>query len=233
MSSDKPVIELIDLKKIYYTNGIATPALRGITLKIMDGEFVAIVGPSGSGKSTLLNMIGALDRPTEGRVLIDGIDINKLSDDGLAEIRNKKIGFIFQTYNLLARISVLRNVELPLIVRGTPAQVRRKKALSALEEVGLRDKAFNKPTQLSGGEQQRVAIARALVSDPKILLADEPTGNLDSANAKIIAELFSKLNRKGRTIVMVTHNMEMASYARRIIYLRDGMIEKEVINTWR
>jgi len=233
MSSDKPVIELIDLKKIYYTNGIATPALRGITLKIMDGEFVAIVGPSGSGKSTLLNMIGALDRPTEGRVLIDGIDINKLSDDGLAEIRNKKIGFIFQTYNLLARISVLRNVELPLIVRGIPAQVRRKKALSALEEVGLRDKAFNKPTQLSGGEQQRVAIARALVSDPKILLADEPTGNLDSANAKIIAELFSKLNRKGRTIVMVTHNMEMASYARRIIYLRDGMIEKEVINTWR
>jgi len=233
MSSDKPVIELIDLKKIYYTNGIATTALRGITLKIMDGEFVAIVGPSGSGKSTLLNMIGALDRPTEGRVLIDGIDINKLSDDGLAEIRNKKIGFIFQTYNLLARISVLRNVELPLIVRGTPAQVRRKKALSALEEVGLRDKAFNKPTQLSGGEQQRVAIARALVSDPKILLADEPTGNLDSANAKIIAELFSKLNRKGRTIVMVTHNMEMASYARRIIYLRDGMIEKEVINTWR
>ncbi|MCL7402278.1 MAG: ABC transporter ATP-binding protein [Thaumarchaeota archaeon] len=231
MSSDKPVIELINLKKIYYSDGIATPALRGITLKIMDGEFVAIVGPSGSGKSTLLNMIGALDRPTEGRVLIDGIDINKLSDDGLAELRNKKIGFIFQTYNLLARISVLRNVELPLIVRGTPAQVRRKKALSALEEVGLRDKALNKPTQLSGGEQQRVAIARALVSDPKILLADEPTGNLDSANAKLIAELFSKLNQKGRTIVMVTHNMEMASYARRIIYLRDGMIEREVVNT--
>jgi len=231
MSSDKPVIELINLKKIYYSDGIATPALRGITLKIMDGEFVAIVGPSGSGKSTLLNMIGALDRPTEGRVLIDGIDINKLSDDGLAELRNKKIGFIFQTYNLLARISVLRNVELPLIVRGTPAQVRRKKALSALEEVGLRDKALNKPTQLSGGEQQRVAIARALVSDPKILLADEPTGNLDSTNAKLIAELFSKLNQKGRTIVMVTHNMEMASYARRIIYLRDGMIEREVVNT--
>ncbi|MCL7391541.1 MAG: ABC transporter ATP-binding protein [Thaumarchaeota archaeon] len=230
MSSDKPVIELINLKKIYYSDGIATPALRGITLKIMDGEFVAIVGPSGSGKSTLLNMIGALDRPTEGRVLIDGIDINKLSDDGLAELRNKKIGFIFQTYNLLARISVLRNVELPLIVRGTPAQVRRKKALSALEEVGLRDKALNKPTQLSGGEQQRVAIARALVSDPKILLADEPTGNLDSANAKLIAELFSKLNQKGRTIVMVTHNMAIASYAKRIIYLRDGMIEREVVN---
>ncbi|MCL7388536.1 MAG: ABC transporter ATP-binding protein [Thaumarchaeota archaeon] len=230
MSSDKPVIELINLKKIYYSDGIATPALRGITLKIMDGEFVAIVGPSGSGKSTLLNMIGALDRPTEGRVLIDGIDINKLSDDGLAELRNKKIGFIFQTYNLLARISVLRNVELPLIVRGIPAQVRRKKALSALEEVGLRDKALNKPTQLSGGEQQRVAIARALVSDPKILLADEPTGNLDSTNAKLIAELFSKLNQKGRTIVMVTHNMAIASYAKRIIYLRDGMIEREVVN---
>ncbi len=231
MSSDKPVIELIDLKKIYYSNGIPTPALRGVNLRVMDGEFLAIVGPSGSGKSTLLNMIGVLDRPTSGKVFIDGIDISKLSDDGLAELRNKKIGFIFQTYNLLARISVLRNVELPLIVRGVSPQERRKKALNALEEVGLKDKAFNKPTQLSGGEQQRVAIARALVSDPKILLADEPTGNLDSTNAKIIAEIFNKLNHKGRTIVMVTHNMEMASYAKRIVYLRDGMIEKEVVNT--
>lgn len=231
MSSDKPVIELIDLKKIYYSNGIPTPALRGVNLRVIDGEFLAIVGPSGSGKSTLLNMIGILDRPTSGKVFIDGIDISKLSDDGLAELRNKKIGFIFQTYNLLARISVLRNVELPLIVRGVSPQERRKKALNALEEVGLRDKASNKPTQLSGGEQQRVAIARALVSDPKILLADEPTGNLDSTNAKIIAEIFNKLNHKGRTIVMVTHNMEMASYAKRIVYLRDGMIEKEVVNT--
>ncbi|MEM2017500.1 MAG: ABC transporter ATP-binding protein [Nitrososphaerota archaeon] len=231
MSGEMPVIELIDLKKTYYANGIPTSALRGVNLKVMNGEFLAIVGPSGSGKSTLLNMIGALDRPTSGRVLIDGIDITRLSDDGLAELRNKKIGFIFQTYNLLARIPVLRNVELPLIVRGVSPQERRIKALKALEEVGLKDKAFKKPTQLSGGEQQRVAIARALVSDPKIILADEPTGNLDSANSKIIAELFRDLNSKGRTIVMVTHNMEMASYARRIIYLRDGLIEKEVINT--
>ncbi|MEM1584578.1 MAG: ABC transporter ATP-binding protein [Nitrososphaerota archaeon] len=231
MSGEMPVIELIDLKKTYYANGIPTSALRGVNLKVMNGEFLAIVGPSGSGKSTLLNMIGALDRPTSGRVLIDGIDITRLSDDGLAELRNKKIGFIFQTYNLLARIPVLRNVELPLIVRGVSPQERRIKALKALEEVGLKDKAFKKPTQLSGGEQQRVAIARALVSDPKIILADEPTGNLDSANSKIIAELFRDLNSKGRTIVMVTHNMEMASCARRIIYLRDGLIEKEVINT--
>lgn len=230
MNSEKPVIELIDLKKVYYADSIPTQALRGLNLKVMSGEFIAIVGPSGSGKSTLLNMIGALDRPTSGKVLIDGIDIAKLSDDGLAELRNKKIGFIFQTYNLLAKISVLRNVELPLIVRGVAPQERREKALKALEEVGLKNKALKKPTQLSGGEQQRVAIARALVSDPKILLADEPTGNLDSTNAKIIAELFRDLNNKGRTIVMVTHNMEMAGYAKRIIYLRDGLIEKEVLN---
>ncbi|MEN2975402.1 MAG: ABC transporter ATP-binding protein [Candidatus Caldarchaeales archaeon] len=230
MSSRGTVIELIDLKKTYYSNGIPTAAIRGISLKIIDGEFVAIVGPSGSGKSTLLNIIGALDRPTSGKVLIDGVDISKLSDDELAEIRNKKIGFIFQVYNLLSRISVIRNVELPLIVRGVASHERRIRALKALEEVGLRDKAFNKPNQLSGGEQQRVAIARALITDPKILLADEPTGNLDSANAKIVAEIFRKLNEKGRTIIMVTHNMEMASYAKRIIYLRDGMILREEVN---
>ncbi|MCS7125737.1 MAG: ABC transporter ATP-binding protein [Aigarchaeota archaeon] len=230
MSLERPVIELIELKKIYYSNSIPTAALRGINLKILNGEFVSIVGPSGSGKSTLLNMIGALDRPTGGKVLIDGVDISKLSDDELAELRNKKIGFIFQVYNLLTRISVIRNVELPLIVRGVAPNERRIRALKALDEVGLRDKAFNKPNQLSGGEQQRVAIARALVTDPKILLADEPTGNLDSANAKIVAEIFRKLNEKGRTIIMVTHNMEMASYAKRIIYLRDGLIAKEEIN---
>lgn len=230
MNSPKPIIELINLKKIYYSNGVPTPALRGINLKILEGEFTAIVGPSGSGKSTLLNMIGALDRPTEGRVLIDGVDISRLSDDELAELRNKKIGFVFQAYNLLSRITVLRNVELPLIVRGIPASERRIMALKALEEVGLRNAAHKKPTQLSGGEQQRVAIARALVTDPKIILADEPTGNLDSANAKIVAEIFKTLNSKGRTIIMVTHNMELARYSKRIIYLRDGLIEKEEVN---
>ncbi|MEM0080073.1 MAG: ABC transporter ATP-binding protein [Nitrososphaerota archaeon] len=227
MSIPKPVIELINLKKVYYSNSIPTPALRGINLKILEGEFTSIVGPSGSGKSTLLNMIGALDRPTEGKVLIDGVDISKLSDDELAELRNRKIGFVFQAYNLLSRITVLRNVELPLIVRGIQASERRIMALKALEEVGLRDAAYKKPTQLSGGEQQRVAIARALVTDPKIILADEPTGNLDSANARIVVEIFRRLNEKGRTIIMVTHNMELARYSKRIIYLRDGLIERE------
>ncbi|MEM1677062.1 MAG: ABC transporter ATP-binding protein, partial [Nitrososphaerota archaeon] len=156
-----------------------------------------------------------------------GVDISKLSDDELAELRNRKIGFVFQAYNLLSRITVLRNVELPLIVRGIQASERRIMALKALEEVGLRDAAYKKPTQLSGGEQQRVAIARALVTDPKIILADEPTGNLDSANARIVVEIFRRLNEKGRTIIMVTHNMELARYSKRIIYLRDGLIERE------
>lgn len=225
----KPVVELIDLKKIYFSDGVPTPALNGVNLRISEGEFVAVVGPSGSGKSTLLNVIGALDKPTSGKVLIDGVDLLKLSDDELAELRNKKIGFVFQSYNLLPRITVLRNVELPLIVRGIPPEERRRKAVQVLEEVGLKHKALSKPTQLSGGEQQRVAIARALVGDPKLILADEPTGNLDSKTARTIAELFRKLNSKGKTIIVVTHDMEIASHAKRVIYLRDGMIEKEEV----
>jgi putative ABC transport system ATP-binding protein len=221
------IIELIDVKKVYVSDGVLTEALRGISFKVTKGEFIAVVGPSGSGKSTLLHLIGGLDRPTSGRILIGGNDINKLSDDKLAELRNEKIGFVFQFYNLVPYLPVIKNVELPLIVKGVSSQERRGRVLKLLEEVGLKDKAFTRPTRLSGGEQQRVAIARALINNPEILLADEPTGNLDSKNSIMIAELFRRLNDKGRTILMVTHNLLVASYAKRILYIRDGLIEKE------
>jgi putative ABC transport system ATP-binding protein len=221
------IIELIDVKKVYVSDGVPTEALRGISFKVTKGEFIAVVGPSGSGKSTLLHLIGGLDRPTSGRILIGGNDINKLSDDKLAELRNEKIGFVFQFYNLVPYLPVIKNVELPLIVKGVSSQERRGRVLKLLEEVGLKDKAFTRPTRLSGGEQQRVAIARALINNPEILLADEPTGNLDSKNSIMIAELFRRLNDKGRTILMVTHNLIVASYAKRILYIRDGLIEKE------
>jgi putative ABC transport system ATP-binding protein len=221
------IIELIDVKKVYVSDGVPTEAMRGISFKVTKGEFIAVVGPSGSGKSTLLHLIGGLDRPTSGRILIGGNDINKLSDDKLAELRNEKIGFVFQFYNLVPYLPVIKNVELPLIVKGVSSQERRERVLKLLEEVGLKDKAFTRPTRLSGGEQQRVAIARALINNPEILLADEPTGNLDSKNSIMIAELFRRLNDKGRTILMVTHNLLVASYAKRILYIRDGLIEKE------
>ena len=221
------IIELIDVKKVYVSDGVPTEALRGTSLKVTKGEFIAVVGPSGSGKSTLLHLVGGLDRPTSGKVLIGGNDINKLSDDKLAELRNEKIGFVFQFYNLIPYLPVIKNVELPLIVKGVSSQERKERVLKLLEEVGLKDKAFTRPTRISGGEQQRVAIARALINNPEILLADEPTGNLDSKNSMMIAELFRKLNDKGRTIVMVTHNLEVASYAKRILYIRDGLIERE------
>jgi len=223
------IIELIDVKKVYVSDGVPTEALKGVSLKVTRGDFIAIVGPSGSGKSTLLHLVGGLDRPTSGKVLIGGNDINKLSDDKLAELRNEKIGFVFQFYNLVPYLPVIKNIELPLIVRGVSSQERRIRVLKLLEEVGLKDKAFTRPTRLSGGEQQRVAIARALINNPEILLADEPTGNLDSKNSIMIAEIFRKLNDRGRTIVMVTHNLEVASYAKRILYIRDGLIEREEI----
>ncbi|GBC69115.1 putative ABC transporter ATP-binding protein YknY [archaeon HR01] len=220
------VVEIYGLRKVYRLNGIETNALNGIDLRIGRGEFLSIVGPSGSGKSTFLNMLGALDKPTEGKILIDGVDISTLSDDERAELRNKKIGFIFQSYNLIQRLDVLRNVELPLILRGVPENERRRLALEMLDEVGLRNKYRNKPSQLSGGEQQRVAIARALVTNPSIILADEPTGNLDSKTGDTIVELLQSLNQKGRTIIVVTHNMEVARRTDRIVYLRDGRIER-------
>lgn len=223
------VVVVENLRKVYRNNGIVTVALDGVSFKIRRGEMVAIVGPSGSGKSTLLNMLGALDRPTEGKVIIDGVDISKLDDDKRAYVRNKKIGFVFQSYNLINRLTALKNVELPLSLRDIPESKRRTLALAVLREVGLDSKAMKKPTQLSGGEQQRVAIARALVTEPSIILADEPTGNLDSKSGGIVVKILKDLTRRGNTVIVVTHNMEVAREADRIIYLRDGKIEKEEI----
>ncbi len=221
------VVVLKNLRKVYRHNGLETVALDGINLVIKRGEMVAIVGPSGSGKSTLLNMVGALDKPTEGKVIIEGVDISNIDDNGRADFRNKKIGFVFQSYNLINRLKVIDNVELPLILKIGDKKKRKALALKMLSEVGLESKANNRPTQLSGGEQQRVAIARALVAEPSIILADEPTGNLDSKSGEVVVNLLRQLTRKGKTVIVVTHNMEVAKQADRIIYLRDGKIEKE------
>ncbi|MEM4245706.1 MAG: ABC transporter ATP-binding protein [Candidatus Bathyarchaeia archaeon] len=225
--SNTPVIETVELKKVYRIGRVLVNALRGVNLRIDRGEFVSIVGPSGCGKSTLLNMIGALDKPTSGKIIIDGFNIATYSDEKLARFRNRKIGFIFQSYHLISRTSVLRNVELPAVVKGLPGRVRRRKALELLELVGLSRKEGRKPVEMSGGEQQRVAIARALINDPSIILADEPTGNLDSKTGAEIEQLLKKINREKRaTIIMVTHNLELAEDTDRIIYLRDGVVEK-------
>ncbi|MEM4190067.1 MAG: ABC transporter ATP-binding protein [Candidatus Caldarchaeum sp.] len=224
---DDNVVVAENLKKVYSNNGVETVALNGVDLKVKKGEMLAIVGPSGSGKSTLLNMLGALDKPTEGRVIIDGVDISGADDDKRADFRNKKIGLVFQSYNLINRLRVIDNVELPLILLGTPPEKRKELALKMLREVGLESKAYSKPTQLSGGEQQRVAIARALVTEPSIILADEPTGNLDSKSGAVVVKLLRELTRKGNTVIVVTHNMEVARTADRIVYIRDGKVEKE------
>ncbi|MEM1515766.1 MAG: ABC transporter ATP-binding protein [Candidatus Bathyarchaeia archaeon] len=229
VKNDHYIIELIDVRKTYVSDGVKTDALRGVTFAVKRGEFIAVVGPSGCGKSTLLHIIGGLDRPTYGKVIIDDIDITKLSNDKLAKLRNEKIGIIFQFYNLVPYLSVFKNIELPLIVKGIPSHERRRRIMRILEEVGLADKANSRPTRLSGGEQQRAAIARALINDPTILLADEPTGNLDTKNKIVVAELFKKLNEKGKTILVVTHDVDVASYARRILYIRDGKIEREEV----
>ncbi len=223
-------VEAIDLVKVYRVGKREVWALRGLNLKVKEGEFLAVVGPSGSGKSTLLNLIGALDRPTSGAVLVDGIDTSKLSDSELSRFRNEKIGFVFQSFNLINRISVRRNVELPAVVKGTPKDVRERRARELLEEVGLGDKIYMKPLELSGGEQQRVAIARALINNPRFILADEPTGNLDSVTSKEIYRLLRRLNRMhGTTVIVVTHDLELAQECDRIVYLRDGKVEREVI----
>jgi putative ABC transport system ATP-binding protein len=222
-----PAVEMVGVTKVY-GGGVPTPALNGVDLRIAAGESVAIVGPSGSGKSTMLNMMGALDRPTEGKVLIDGVEIGKLSDDELAKLRNEHIGFVFQSYNLIHRMRAIENVELPLIMQGLDPASRRKRALQVLETIGAADLAKKKPYQLSGGEQQRIAIARALVTDPSIILADEPTGNLDSKSSRVVMNALAEINRKkGKTLIVVTHNMEVAHLTRRIVYLRDGKVERE------
>ena len=221
-----PVIKLEDIRKTYHTGEVEVHAVRGISLEILPGDFVAIMGASGSGKSTLMNMIGCLDRPTSGHYGLDGMDISTLDRDALADIRNKKIGFVFQGFNLLSRTSALENVEMPMLYshRHIPASEQREFALRALELVGLATRADHHPNQLSGGQQQRVAIARALVNQPALLLADEPTGNLDSQTSIEIMGVFQKLNDQGITIIMVTHELDIARYTKRTVILRDGQI---------
>jgi len=216
------MIELEDITKVYRMGKIDVYALNGVSLSINEGEMVAIVGASGSGKSTLLNVIGCLDRPTSGRYILDSNDVSRLNDNKLAEIRNKKLGFVFQEFNLLSRATALANVEMPMVY-GNSRQ-KRQRAMEALERVGLGGRANHKPTELSGGEQQRVAIARALVNSPPVILADEPTGNLDSASTSEIVAIFSELNRDGITVIMVTHEMDIAEQTQRIIRLLDGKI---------
>ncbi|MBU1291015.1 ABC transporter ATP-binding protein [bacterium] len=225
------MLEIKKVKKIYQMGKVKVEALRGVSFYIDKGEFVAVMGPSGSGKSTLMHIIGCLDQPTEGNFIIGGKDVSKLNDDRLAEIRNKRIGFVFQQYNLLSRTSILHNVEIPLIYAGLKSKQRRKLAMQALESVGLADRVKHKPNEISGGEKQRAAIARALVNDPLIILADEPTGNLDTKTGEEIMKIFYKLHQQGNTIIMVTHEAEVARHARRIIHLRDGLIEKDEVKT--
>ncbi|HEY7994385.1 MAG TPA: ABC transporter ATP-binding protein [Candidatus Eremiobacteraceae bacterium] len=219
------VIEIEQMTKTYSIGDIKVPALRGVSFSIDAGEYVAIMGPSGSGKSTLMNLIGCLDKPTTGLYRLDGVDVSALDDADLAKIRLQKLGFIFQGFNLLARTSAVRNVALPLFYAGDPA--REAKATEVLKQVGLGDRLEHKPQELSGGQQQRVAIARALVNNPAVLLADEPTGNLDSTTAEEIMGLFGRLNDGGRTIIMVTHDDDIARHAKRIIKLRDGLVVED------
>ncbi|MEM3590118.1 MAG: ABC transporter ATP-binding protein [Candidatus Bathyarchaeia archaeon] len=225
-------VKVVDLTKVYKTGLVEVPALRGVNLEVRRGEFVCIVGPSGCGKSTLLNLLGALDKPSGGKIYIDGVDISRMNDGELAKFRNEKIGFVFQAYNLVSRAKVLQNVELPSVVKGLPRSERARKARDLLEAMGIGSKLQQKPTALSGGEQQRVAIARALMNDPTFVLADEPTGNLDSKTGREVWEMLRKANReRNATIIVVTHNLELARESDRIIYLRDGLVEREEILT--
>lgn len=221
-------IEVENLVKIYRMGNVDFQAVRDVSLSIDEGEFVAVMGASGSGKSTFMNIIGCLDKPSAGNYLLDGQEVEKLSKDNLAAIRNKKIGFVFQSFNLLQRMSALQNVELPLLYNGSPVKERKARALSALKSVGLEDRAFHRPSQLSGGQQQRVAIARALINNPSMILADEPTGNLDSQTSVEIMTLFKRLNKEhGITVVMVTHEPDIAAYADRHVYFKDGKVVKD------
>jgi putative ABC transport system ATP-binding protein len=221
------MIEIENITKVYQMGEIEVHALRGVSLNIREGEFVTIMGPSGSGKSTLMNVLGCLDSPTDGSYHLHGQDVSGLSDTQLAHIRNKEIGFVFQTFNLLPRTTALRQVELPLMYAGLSASERRKRARAALDAVDLGDRVHHKPDELSGGQQQRVAIARALVTRPSIIMADEPTGNLDTKSGDEVLCIFQQLNEQGITIIFVTHDPEIAAHSRRVIYIRDGLIEQD------
>jgi len=225
---DQPLIQINDLKKRYQMGSEVVWALDGISLTVERGEYIAIMGPSGSGKSTLMNMLGCLDTPTSGQYFLNGQDVSRYSDDELAEIRNREIGFVFQTFNLLPRVDCLRNAELPLIYAGMSRSERRERAAEALRNVGLGDRMDHRPNELSGGQRQRVATARALVNHPSLLLADEPTGNLDTETGDDIMRLFESLYRQGNTLLVVTHEEDIAHHARRILRLRDGKLEQDV-----
>ena len=222
------MIEINNVTKVYQMGEIEVHALRGVSLKIKNGECLTIMGPSGSGKSTLMNVLGCLDSPTEGNYHLHDEDVSTLSDTQLAHIRNREIGFVFQTFNLLPRTTALRQVELPLMYAGVGLRERRRRAREALEAVGLGDRANHRPDELSGGQQQRVAIARALVTDPSIIMADEPTGNLDTKSGEEVLRIFKRLNEEGITIIFVTHDPEIAEYGSRTIHIRDGLIEQDV-----
>jgi len=223
-SAPPPIIELQGVTRVYDTGRVQVRALAGVDIRVSEGEFVAIVGPSGSGKSTLMNLIGCLDRPSGGSYRLDGTDVGSLDDDGLAALRSRRIGFVFQSYNLLPRTSALDNVAAPLMYQGVPPGKRRKLATEALIRLGLGDRTDHEPTELSGGQQQRVAVARAIVTDPAIILADEPTGNLDTHSGAEVMALFHELHRSGRTIVLITHEAEVAAQATRQIHIRDGLV---------
>lgn len=224
------MIELKNAHKIYPMGEISVQALRGLDLTIKPGEFVAIMGPSGSGKSTLMHLLGCLDLPSDGIVQLDGHDVTKLDEDTLAQIRGKKIGFVFQTFNLIPTLTAQENVELPLFFQEVPRKQRSARAVELLQKVGLNGRIQHKPSQLSGGERQRVAVARALANDPEIILADEPTGNLDSESGEAILKLLEQLNQEGKTIILVTHNPEAAAYAHRIVRIKDGRLLEEISN---
>ncbi len=223
----RELFRLEDVTKVYKMDEVEVQALNGLSCTIQKGEFIAIMGPSGSGKSTVMHLLGCLDRPTSGHILLEGLDISRATDNQLAEIRNAKIGFVFQQFNLLPRETALRNVETPAIYARIPRHERLRRAKELLERVGLGDRLFHIPAQLSGGERQRVAIARALMNDPAILLADEPTGNLDTKTGQEILALFKNLHKEGRTVVLVTHDRRVAEYASRILYMQDGRILTE------